>query len=66
MSDTQWRTGLVDLYASLTDKSTRNVILGDIPVPSESGPQCLALHQNDVQACSTPASVAVPKTNAVE
>jgi len=65
-SDEQWRQGLVDLYASLTDKSTRNVILGDIPVPSAPGPPCLALHPNDVQACTTPAERAIPKTNAVE
>jgi peptidoglycan/LPS O-acetylase OafA/YrhL len=65
-SNAQWRAGLVDLYASLTDKQTRNVILGDIPVPGAPGPQCLAQHRSDVQACSSPAVRAIPKTNAVE
>ena len=61
-----WRRGLEGLFSSLTDKQTRTVILGDIPTLAQPGPQCLASHESDVQACSTPVGSAVPFSNAVE
>ncbi len=61
-----WRTGLRGLFASLTDKETRSAILGNIPILSQPGPQCLAAHETDVQACSTPVGTAVQFSNAVE
>jgi hypothetical protein len=62
----EWRAGLRGLFASLTDKQTRTVILGNIPVLAQPGPQCLSAHQSDVQACSTSVSSAVQFSNGVE
>ncbi len=61
-----WHRGLLGLFASLTDKQTRTVLLGDTPTLARPGPQCLAAHESDVQACSTPVAAAVPFSNAVE
>ena len=66
VDSSDWSRGLRALFASLTDKQTRTVILGNIPIMAHSGPQCLAAHRSDVQACSTPVATAVGFTNAVE
>ena len=46
----QWRRGLDRLLDSVTAK--QKLVLGDIP--SSRGPDCLAQHTEDVQACSLP------------
>ena len=47
-----WRSGLSALLQTLHVPRMKTVLLGDIPVLPESGPDCLADHPEDVQACS--------------
>ena len=61
-----WHKGLESLFASFTDKQTRTVILGNIPALPQPGPQCLAAHANDVQACSAPTASSIEFSNSVE
>jgi hypothetical protein len=37
----------------------QKVVLGDIPLPSDGGPDCLAAHESHTQTCSTERSIAV-------
>ncbi len=46
----QWRRGLQRMLDSVM--ATQKLVLGDIP--SSRGPDCLAQHTTDVQACSLP------------
>ena len=55
----QWQLGLESSLGSITSPGTKKVVLGDIPYLTQTGPQCLAAHGTDVQACTTPASQAV-------
>jgi len=55
----QWQLGLESSLGSITSPGTKKVVLGDIPYLTQVGPQCLAAHGTDVQACTTPASQAV-------
>ena len=55
----QWQAGLEQSISSITSPGTKKVVWGDIPYLAQAGPDCLAAHQSDVQACSTPASQAV-------
>ena len=55
----QWQLGLENSLSSITSPRTKKVVLGDIPYLTQPGPQCLAAHGTDVQACATPASLAV-------
>jgi hypothetical protein len=55
-----WSEGLEATLAQIRPASTGKLILGDIPHLSQgSPPDCLVLHANDVQACSTPREVAM-------
>jgi SGNH domain-containing protein len=58
-TDAQWELGLEQALISITSPGTKKVVLGDIPYLTQSGPECLAAHEADVQACTTPASDAV-------
>ena len=55
----QWQAGLERAITSITSPGTKKVVWGDIPYLAQAGPNCLAAHETDVQACSTPASQAV-------
>jgi len=61
-----WRAGLRALLQTLQVPRMRTVLLGDIPVLPESGPDCLAGHPEDVQACSAPVNQAVLGLDASE
>jgi hypothetical protein len=62
-----WDDGLAATIGGLKANGGRVLILGDIPFPAQSTPDCLAAHQDDVQACATPRQVAVLKDhNAAE
>jgi hypothetical protein len=50
----QWEAGMKATLTKLKAPHTKLVILGDIPVLKQSAPECLAAHESDVQACSTP------------
>jgi hypothetical protein len=55
----QWETGWKATLNKLKMPQTKLVILGDIPILKQSAPECLAAHESDVQACSTPRSDAL-------
>ena len=55
----QWTAGLVKTLKLIETPGSRTVILGDIPYLKQSAPECLAAHQNDVQACSASVTDAV-------
>ena len=46
-------------FRSFACPGRRLIMLGDIPLPAQSGPDCLAAHESDVQSCSTAESAAV-------
>lgn len=54
-----WQAGLVKTLAQAASPTTKLVVLGDIPYLTQSGPDCLAAHGNQVQACSTDPAKAV-------
>lgn len=54
-----WSVGLAKTLRLLRAPGVKRVVLGDIPYLPQSAPDCLAAHQNDIQACSAPASKAV-------
>ena len=56
----QWQTGLEQTLNSITSPGTKKVVWGDIAYLAQTGADCLAAHESDVQACSTPASQAIP------
>jgi len=55
----QWQAGLERAITSITSPGTKKVVWGDIAYLAQTGPDCLAAHETNVQACSTPASQAV-------
>jgi peptidoglycan/LPS O-acetylase OafA/YrhL len=60
---TQWQRGVELLLARVTAPKTAKVVLGNIP--SSEGPDCLARHTADVQACaSSPRSALSPYNDA--
>jgi hypothetical protein len=54
----QWQFGLQAAINSITSPGTKKVVFGDIAYLAQTGPQCLAANETNVQACSTPASQA--------
>ncbi|MET0426804.1 MAG: SGNH hydrolase domain-containing protein, partial [Actinoplanes sp.] len=57
----QWQTAVREMVGSLRLLSSRVVVLGDIPVLAESGPECLAAHPADVAACGTSRNAATER-----
>ncbi len=53
----QWNHGLQDAMDQFRVPKSRIVVLGNIPVLPESGPQCLSRNTHDVQKCSGPVDV---------
>jgi peptidoglycan/LPS O-acetylase OafA/YrhL len=53
----QWQRGLEDTLRLMTAPRIRKVVLGNIPYLPQAGPNCLARHLDDVQACSGPNSL---------
>jgi hypothetical protein len=53
------KDGLVKTLQSVTSPGTQKMVLGDIPYLQVDGPDCLAAHMGDVQACSTPEPAAI-------
>lgn len=47
-----WKAGITKLFSELSGSVSKVVYLGDIPLLPQPGPECLAAHVNDVQACS--------------
>ena len=56
----EWSSGLETTLRQIRVPSTAKLILGDVPhLSQQSPPDCLAQHDHDVQACSTPRAVAI-------
>ena len=51
-STREWETGLTKLLRDVDAPHRRTVVLGNIPILPQNGPACLAVHTDDVQACS--------------
>lgn len=51
--------GLQEVFAELQAPGRRLVMLRDMPLPTQDGPTCLAAHESNVQACSSPEPTAV-------
>jgi hypothetical protein len=65
-SPEQWARGLTSLFHSFTDPEMKTVLLGNIPRLPQTGPTCLSVHSNDVQACSAPTRSSISIFNKVE
>ncbi len=57
--DSAWINSLTHLVRQLRDTGARVLVLGPIPDPQTSVPECLSGHLDDVSACSPPRSTAV-------
>jgi SGNH domain (fused to AT3 domains) len=58
---TEWQGGLTRTLASLRRSGARVVVIGDSPVPAESGPQCLAVHARNIVTCFTTLAAATAR-----
>jgi len=57
----RWKRGLEQLLMSVSSPHTVKLVLGDIPLPTgPAGPNCLAQHIDEVQACSNVPSALRP------
>jgi hypothetical protein len=54
----QWETGLSKTLSMLKMPGTQLVVMGDIPILTQDDPTCLAAHETDVHACTTPVATA--------
>jgi peptidoglycan/LPS O-acetylase OafA/YrhL len=52
---TQWEAGLIRTLSQITVLHTEKVVLGNIPMLPQHGPNCLSMHLDDAQVCGTPA-----------
>ena len=59
--DPAWIDSLTRLVHQLRGAGGKVLVLGPIPDPSTSTPDCLSVHLDDVMACSPPRSTAVNK-----
>ena len=64
-SPAEWRAGLERTIKQLPD-SAHATVLGNIPEHPGGGPQCLALHLHDVQACSGANSPSLARFSSAE
>jgi hypothetical protein len=62
----QWQGSLEDLLTTLSTPTTRQVVIGNLAVPAAIGPDCLARHTDNVQACSIPPDPAFTVFNDAE
>jgi SGNH domain (fused to AT3 domains) len=61
----QWQSGLVKSFASLSEPGTSMVMIGDIPQWPLDDADCLALHMTGVQSCAaSPAQAVSPNAHA--
>jgi hypothetical protein len=58
MYESRFLKGLEEDFRMLKAPGRRLVMLGDVPLLAQDGPTCLAAHESDVQACSTPEPLA--------
>ena len=59
-SDSEWTQGLDAFFRAITAPKAKFVVIGNIPMLPQTGPDCIARHTEDVQACS--ATIAASET----
>ncbi len=52
----QWQQGLENTFEQLHVPRSKIVVLGNLPILPQSGPECLSRNSANVQACSAPVS----------
>ena len=52
----QWQQGLETTISQLHVQKSKVVVLGNIPILPQNGPQCLSRNSGNVQACTGPVS----------
>lgn len=62
----EWQRSLQDLLTTLSTPTMRQIVIGNLPVPASEGPDCLARHKSDVQACAVPPNHTFLAFNAAE
>lgn len=62
----EWQAATVRAIDQLPVPASRVTIIGNIPQPATSGPDCLSLNSNDVQKCSGPNQGYFTARNAAE
>ena len=65
-SPQQWQHSLQDTLTTLAMPHTREVVIGNLAVPSTLGPNCLARHVDTIQACSAPPNTKLNQFNQAE
>ena len=65
-SPQQWQRSLEDTLTQLSTPTTRQVVIGNLAVPLATGPDCLARHTDNVQACAGPPTRAFTEFNGAE
>ena len=50
-SNTEWTDGLDAFFRAIHAPKAKFVVLGNIPMLPQTGPNCIARHTGDVQAC---------------
>jgi hypothetical protein len=58
----EWLAAMTRLVHQLRATGAQVLVLGPIPAPQTSTPDCLSVHLDDAAACSTPRSKAVNET----
>ena len=57
-SSAQWESGMAHFFRSISAPRAEFIDLGNIPMLPQTGPDCIARHTDDVQACSAPVAEA--------
>jgi hypothetical protein len=54
ITQSEYSSAFVEFLKSISATGRHIAVLGDIPQLAQDGPTCLARHETDVKACSTP------------
>jgi hypothetical protein len=64
ITEAQWAKGMSATLTKVKTSGAKTVVLGDMPYLSQSAPECLAAHADDVTACARKANQAINWTHA--
>ena len=62
----QWKAGLEAVFRALAPSHAQIEVLGNIPLLTQSGPDCLSQHPNDLRACWTRMPDSIARYRAAE
>ena len=66
ISSQAWHDSIIKLFADITVPGVQKVLLGNIPILRQSGPECVSAHPDNVQKCSAPTASSLVKADTVE